>query len=151
MKISRIFLLLIFLLPLFFVASEIESPPNGSTIGRENGVLIFTDTTDIVSVPSGAKNVTITIADSAMTGTDTVKAYMRASGVITFNSLIAVHEVSQTTTTTNVTLMVPGAGVTSSYIIPDNVLAQDIYLVRTNTGTDNAYQPKTRWQLTYTY
>ena len=122
----------------------------GNSIDTQEDVLSFTDTTALFGLPANAKYIAITIVDSSMTGTDTVKAYARTGGR-PYYSLLALHEASQTTTTTNVTLLVPGAGVTSTYLVPDNVLVTELYLVRTNESTDDAYLPKTRIVVRYSY
>ena len=113
----------------------------GTNVETAEDVLSFGDTTASFGLVAGAKGISITVVDSAMTGTDSVRIYSK-SGSRPYYSLLSVHEYSQTTTTTNVNLIIPGNGVTSTYLVPDEYLVTDLYVVRVN-ATPN-YSPVTR-------
>lgn len=118
--------------------------------------LINTDTTELVSLPQGAKNIVITVVDSALAGVDTIFAFVRTGGsgnLPARYSPLAVHDLYQTTTATNVDRMIPTNGLTRSYIIPVTMIlpTMDLFFVRSNESTDDNYLPRTRMVVTYSY
>lgn len=121
----------------------------GTSPKVQNIILQADDTTRYVEV-YGASNVVVTIVDSSNSLQDSILVQVR--GVDTTStanfgwSTVAIHDLGQTTTTTNVALMQPGDGVTKSYTLNVNPLVgTDVYtairLVRINqrTSTSAAY------------
>lgn len=117
----------------------------------QNTILIQGDTTQAFDI-FGAKNVMITVVDSSDTKVDTIYCFVQGgdttSTVNFFWSQVALHDVAQTTITTNVSTMIPGDGVTKSYLIvtPDSkpFPFTRIWIIRSNKSTDNLYSPRTK-------
>jgi len=128
------------------VKSDVTTPIK--TAGYQEDALRFTDTTAQFFL-SGEKNIAITISDSTLIGTDTVFAFIKTGnlGIITGlarSSQIAVHNLAETTTTTNVDRMIPGDGLTRTYIYESIFPIYELWLVRSNKSSNNAYAPVTR-------
>jgi hypothetical protein len=114
------------------------------------------DTTATFSVAK-ANLVLFTIADSSMTGTDTLAIYFQSPSATTntLYSQIAVHDLAQTTQTTNVTVVSPGNGTTKTYVYTSEMhgglISGTFFIQRQNTRTGEAvYAPKTRMAFRYT-
>lgn len=115
----------------------------------DTGIMILGDTIKQISV-ANAYNIYITLADSSNSKTDTVIAQMRTGNKTAYWSTMAVHDISQTTSTTNVSLMIPGDATTKTYVYTFNIpFTGDIRLVRLN-GVAGAgpYTPRTPYVIT---
>ena len=142
----------IFLITLMLVSCAAFAQSNSQT-----GYFSAGDTTDTYSVQD-AKIVYFAFKDSSMTGTDSLAIYARTySGGVTFYSPIAVHNLGTTTSTTNVTLLIPADGLGATFaFIPGAVAGGDMtftgefYIVRLNgVNAATPYTPKTRYEFSY--
>lgn len=113
------------------------------------------DTTTTFPV-NNATTVYFVVADSSMSGTDTLSISFQSPSATTnkLYSLVAVHDLAQTTLTTNVTVVSPGDATTRTYVITAAMWGGPItgtfFIRRLNTRTGEAvYAPKTRLAFKY--
>ncbi len=148
MKILKSLIVILFL---YLVLSSTESK------AQEFDVLTFTDTTASFTIPSGTRQVFLTVVDSAIAGVDTVicqaPTYNTTMGT-TFWSWLSAQDLAKTSVATYVDRMIPGTSTTSptarTYVFNTSEMVSGTFrVVRLNTGTDNAYQPKTRLIVNY--
>ena len=97
-----------------------------------------------------------TICDSSISGTDTLAIYFNSpsSTTNTLYSTVAVHDLGQTTLTTNVTVVSPGDATTKTYVITASMwggpISGTFTIRRLNTRTGEAvYAAKTRMAFRY--
>ena len=120
------------------------------SIEQKEATLIFTDSSEVFRLPSGGvATAMITVVDSADTKIDSVFCSIRTGTSELIWSPIVVHDINQAVLTTNVDRMIPGDGATRTYQLVGTFPILDVKLVRSNTGTDNAYQPRTRVIVSY--
>ena len=125
----------------------------GSDVKTQNAILQLGDTTEIFDV-YGANNVILTVVDSSNLKVDTIHVQFQGgdttSTVEFYWSIISLHDLAQTTTTTNVASAIPGDGVTKSYqlVSPDakGYPFRRVRVVRSNTA---AYAPRTKINITW--
>ncbi len=113
------------------------------------------DTTATFSV-TNATTVYFVVCDSSMSGTDTLSISFQSPSATTntLYSLVAVHDLAQTTLTTNVTVVSPGDATTRTYVVTAAMWGGPItgtfFIRRLNTRTGEAvYAPKTRLAFKY--
>lgn len=115
----------------------------------DTGIMILGDTIKQVSI-ANAYGIYITLSDSSNSKTDSVIAQIRTGNKTAYWSTLAVHDLSQTTSTTNVSLMIPGDATTKTYVYYfEYPFSGDIRLVRLN-GVAGAgpYTPRTPFVIT---
>jgi hypothetical protein len=124
---------------------------------QETGFFAAGDTTETYDV-ANASVVYFSFKDSAMTGTDSLKIFVQSvSGGVTFYSLVGVHALSQTTSTTNVSLLIPGASAGETYAFyPASgnggtaTFTGTFFIARLNVNDNiTPYLPKTRYKFWY--
>jgi hypothetical protein len=115
----------------------------------DTGIMILGDTIKQVSI-SNAYGIYITLSDSSNSKTDSVIVQIRTGNKKAYWSTLAVHDLSQTTATTNVALIIPGDAVTKTYVYYfDYPFSGDIRLVRLNGVLDaGPYTPRTPFVVT---
>ena len=140
----------LFILFAFVCVSNLQTPGTWSSYTFSAG-----DTTTTFAV-ADAQTVLFTVADSSMSGTDTLGIYFQSPSATTntLYSQVAVHDLAQTTQTTNVTVVSPGDGVTRTYVLTAAMFGGNIsgtfFIRRLNTRTGEAvYAPKTRLAFRY--
>lgn len=114
------------------------------------------DTVTTFSV-SNADIVYFTVKDSSISGTDTLAIYYMAKSPISgayIYTQVAVHDLGQTTLTTNVTVVSPGDNASKTYAITSQMwggkITATFYIQRQNTRTGEAvYAAKTRLSFRY--
>ena len=140
------------LIVLFLLAGTLysQSPGNWSTYTFSAGDTITTFAVSKASI------VYFTVCDSSISGTDTLAIYFNSpsSTTNTLYSTIAVHDLGQTTLTTNVTVVSPGDATTKTYVVTESMWGGPINgtftIRRLNTRTGEAvYAAKTRMAFRY--
>lgn len=117
---------------------ELRVPLNVSKVTNDS--LVFGDTTAFFDL-NGAKSFILTAQDSSNSKVDSLKCYLVTSprsAIGVRYSLLAMFELSQTTRTTYITLLIPGDGVTTSYKYEGDTEIYGVYVVRLNAGTNVA-------------
>lgn len=107
------------------------------------------DTTETFYVDGNTNMVYITVADSTLTGTDSIHLFV-ITGTRPYYSPVSVRDVNSTALTTYVASagvagMIPGAGLTRTYAFePKQIPGNRFIILRSNESTDDLYAPKTR-------
>lgn len=147
---AAIFIALFF--SVFLIGSNTETTETKQReVTPTNALLQFTDTTEVFDV-TNAKVVTICVVDSSDSKADTIFAFIRGGDTTSTSNVywsqVALHDVAQTTTTTNVASMIPGDGVTKTYsvvsVVGSGVIFTQLRVVRSNESTNDAYTPRTK-------
>lgn len=150
MKTKNLFLLLI----LFFASLII---PAGARAQYDNveGILRFGDTTDAITPPVGAKHMFVAIADSSQGTplTDTVAMYAKLGETTVLTAPMNSRDMNGTSTTALVPVMIATDGLTRAFDFDLNILPKKVpfEIRRTNVSTNNAYAPRTKYTIWFSY
>jgi len=99
--------------------------------------LQINDTTTVITFKSPVKSFIATFQDSSNSKVDSLAIAVITGGRTAYTNLystLALHELSQTTSTTNIALLIPGDGVTSSYQFTSETPILSILVYRKNVG-----------------
>jgi len=129
-----LFILAVMILPLTFGGGIFGSGTNPQV---QSDSLQINDTTSRINFEKPIQDFSITFQDSSNSKTDSLKVFLITGGRTAYTnlySLLAVHEQSQVTATTNVSLLIPGDGVTTTYNYHSDVPIFAVFVVRVNVG-----------------
>lgn len=120
-----------------FVTAFFWGGGSAPSVGNMQDSLQINDSTRYFDFGEATTDFILTIQDSSNSKVDSLKAYIRGgtqTAVGLMNSQVAFHEMSQTTSTTDIALLIPGDGVTSTYKFHSETPVFGVFVVRVNVG-----------------